>query len=138
LKLITVTKNLDGNLGPLVFDQVNKVVYGTNVFDHHVFAIKTTTEMLIKNLDISACGPGNYCFLTGLAFDSANRLLYVPLDCTVSHCSNDTVALINTKTNSLSGSVFVPGLPIYAAYAPNNELVYVTNYTNTVFTISSS
>jgi YVTN family beta-propeller protein len=135
LKLISVTKNLDSNLGQLVFDQSNKVVYGTNIFNHQVFAIKTTKGKLIKSLNISVCGPGNFCFLTGLAIDSQNRLLYVPLDCTVNHCSNDTVALINTKTNSLSGSIFVPGLAIYAAYTPNNKEVYETNYTNTVFSI---
>lgn len=140
MKLIPVAKNVDANLGPLVLDPYSRVIYGTNIFNHEVFAVNTTDGKLIKTLDISSCGPGNYCDLFSLAFDSANRVLYLP-------DSSDrgtlgTVALISTRTNGILGSLPL-GSQVYpdgfgsALYAPNSRQVYVANYTNTIFTISS-
>jgi YVTN family beta-propeller protein len=125
-------KTVGSNPIGIAYDPVNKDVYTANYGSENITGINT-----ISGITSTISVPGQK--VEGVTYDPINNLLYSTDYYNMNTLSaGNTVSVINTTTDSVVGTITVGNNPVFAAYDPANEDVYVTNSgSDTVSVISS-
>ncbi len=116
----------------IAYDPVNKDIYTANYGSENITGINT-----ISGITSTISVPGQK--VEGVTYDPINNLLYSTDYYNMNTLSaGNTVSVINTTTDSVVGTITVGNNPVFAAYNPANEDIYVTNSgSDTVSVISS-
>ena len=126
---INVSSQEGQYLNGIAYDPANGNLYVAHSGgDLEVSIISPSTDRVIGNVS-AVDGP------TAIAYDPVDSDIYV----TSSY--NNTVAVINSSTNTVTHCVSLPGTPYYGgglAYDPENEFMYVSNGKSNVSVINSS
>lgn len=112
--------------GGLLMSPDGKILYVTNMHNHSVTAINTSTNLLAKVIPVVE-NP------LSMAISSDEKTLFV-----VNSIDNGILSIINIATNAVT-NVPVGRVPTGVSITPDNKYIYVTNYgSNNVSVVSAA
>ena len=114
--------------GYIAYDSFNGCMYVENWQTGNVTVFNATTYQSVANINFSYYGAP-----WGITYNPFNKNIYLVV------FSNNTILIINSSTNTITGRIWVGWAPNEILYDPENNYMYVTNgQSNDISVINSS
>ena len=126
----TVIANISVGREPvyIAYDSFNGCMYVTNGGTSNVTVFNATTYQSVASINFSSYGAS-----WGITYNPFNKNIYLVI------FSNNTILVINSSTNTITGRIWVGQCPYEILYDPENNYMYVTNdESSDIYVIDSS